>query len=216
MHCGPLNTQLMGSSVAFLPYGNTWRAHRRLYQQGFSSNVVRDAGHVVLTEKTNRFLDAVVRTPNDFRAHIELYVTHSSIQALISLNQNTHRLVGAVVLKYIYGRDIDRSDDPMFAAAIRAAEAVLPAGLPGAWLVNSLPSLQRLPRWFPGCYFHDFTREIKQMSDDMVEQCYEDAVKDTVGRPTSCCYEVVTDLCLFFLWCAGERLSRQETRRVQS
>lgn len=97
-------------------------------------------------------------------------------------------MLGAVVLKYVYGRDIDVSarEDVLFSAATRSARAAGEAVMPGRWLVNSLPALQFLPEWFPGCYFRSVAREVKECVKQIIDGGYEEALRCMVS--TESCF----------------------------
>lgn len=87
------------------------------------------------------------------------------------------RLVGSIVFKVVYGHDTPENitEDKTFLNAVKAIQNLANSILPGEWLVNSVPVLQFLPHWFPGCRFHSFARETKVLVNAMVEEPYEQA-----------------------------------------
>lgn len=152
-------------AATFLPYGNLWRAQRRLYQHGFNADAVRELSYPILTEKINGFLHNLLTTPDDFVHHTEM-------------------MLGAVIFKFVYGRDLDvnaSSKDPIFEAAAQSVRNLIASILPGSFLVNTIPVLQRLPEWFPGCYFQRFARETLALTMEVFHGGYAQALQDMEG-----------------------------------
>lgn len=86
-------------------------------------------------------------------------------------------------MKIVYGHDIPGDGkDPTFAAIREGVQLLTSATLPGTWLVNSIHSIRHLPEWFPGCQFHQFARETKEVVESFVVDPYERAKKNHVGR----------------------------------
>lgn len=55
-----------------------------------------------------------------------------------------------------YGFDAKSKEDPYIAESLKVAHAFKVAALPGAFLVDSIPSLKYVPAWFPGAGFKRF------------------------------------------------------------
>ncbi|TFK97819.1 hypothetical protein BDV98DRAFT_631436, partial [Pterulicium gracile] len=147
-----------------LPYGSHWTSHRRLFQQGFNTNVVRDSCHPIQSEKMIRFLLNLLTTPDDFIHHTEMYVRF-------------HLLL---VLRAHTAPQANWFCDSEVSAATRSVRNLTTAMLPGQWLVYTIPSLHLLPEWLPRCYFQTFARETKVLTEQVIEGGYEEAVLSPV------------------------------------
>ena len=51
-----------------LPYGNTWRKHRRLLDEGLKKDLMLSY-HAIYTEKVHLLLDQLLHDPAEFREH---------------------------------------------------------------------------------------------------------------------------------------------------
>ncbi|TBU24770.1 cytochrome P450 [Dichomitus squalens] len=123
--------ELSGSSlnIAFMPYGQWWRRHRRSFWQYFHreategyKNTQQSAAHIFLQELWER--------PSDLREVIRLNFT-------------------AVIMKIGYDIPIQSKDDPYLKIVRDALEGPLEGLVPGRFLVDFLPFLRRIPPWFP-------------------------------------------------------------------
>lgn len=148
--------------MAMMPYGDKWRAHRRLFQQGFNPHTTASF-RPVHAEKLNVYLNRLLDTPKEFKTHAEM-------------------LVASVVFKVVYGHDIlpdsrsHEGKDELFQTAVQAIQNFLDSILPGNWLVNDFPFLRFLPEWVPGCRkFNEFARETRGLVERIVERPYERA-----------------------------------------
>jgi hypothetical protein len=96
-----------------------------------------------------------------------------------------HSLVASVIMKIVYGHEVlGEGPDEFMLATERAVSNLSDAISPGAWLVNSLPSLRFLPRWFPGCRaFNKFAQETKDAVRVMAHESYEHATNHSVSTP---------------------------------
>jgi cytochrome P450 len=97
-------------------------------------------------------------------------------------------------MKITYSHEIlDGGEDRIMDATVKAVDNISQALLPGVWLVNSLPFLQYLPKWFPGCRtFNRFADETRELVNVMANESYEYAKKH--AKNSSCLVTILEDL----------------------
>ncbi|KAJ3751144.1 cytochrome P450, partial [Lentinula detonsa] len=125
--------------LLLLPYGEDFKAHRRLFQQEFHPNnslLHRPHEKKALVVFLNRLLE----TPDEWLAHIQ-------------------HMTGTVILAVAYGIHAQPKNDPNIAAAEKMIKVLNIAGIPGAFLVDVFPILKYIPYWFPGASFKRKARE---------------------------------------------------------
>lgn len=113
-------------------YGDRYRHARRMSGRSLNSRAVEQYLPLQV-ETTKRFLQKLSAAPERFIEHIRW-------------------ATGNVILKISYGYDAKEDDDSLVKLATVAVDNFSAATAPG-WLVDSLPALQYLPRWFPGASF---------------------------------------------------------------
>ncbi|KAF7348380.1 hypothetical protein MSAN_01792000 [Mycena sanguinolenta] len=140
---------LMGWDFSFIamPYSDKWRERRRLFHQHFRRDAI-PAYHPVYLRKIRDLLRGLLFTPADFATHIKT-------------------LAAAIILDSMYGYDIKSRDDRFVHLTEEAVERFTESMLPGACIVNTLPFLRHFPSWFPGCSFHKFARDTRDLVDEM-------------------------------------------------
>ncbi|KAE9397631.1 cytochrome P450 [Gymnopus androsaceus JB14] len=62
-------------------------------------------------------------------------------------------MTGSIILRVAYGIHVQPNNDPDIHAAEKMIHVLNIAGLPGAFLVDTLPILKYVPFWFPGASF---------------------------------------------------------------
>lgn len=67
-----------GWNYAFMPYGAWWRDHRRAFNQYFNASKVINYKPKQL-KASRKLLSHLLKMPNDFVAHVRLYVTISNV-----------------------------------------------------------------------------------------------------------------------------------------
>ncbi|KAF9016760.1 cytochrome P450 [Hymenopellis radicata] len=127
--------ELMGWDFmfGFMPYGDEWRALRRLFQQEFHPGAAQRYRPTEL-RATHGLLRRLLDDPEDFYLHIR-------------------HLAGATILGIAYGLDVLPKNDPYIQVAEAGLQSLAQAAAPGAFLVDALPILKYVPEWFPGAGF---------------------------------------------------------------
>ncbi|TRM59642.1 cytochrome P450 [Schizophyllum amplum] len=149
-------------SFGLSPYGEHWRARRRL---------------------THGLLHASASAR--FRP-IELRAAHTFLRAMLSagagdLESEVRYMAGIVILRVAYGLDITSKDDPNVTAARAAAHTLIAVATPGAFFVNSLPALKYVPEWMPGAGFQRQAREWHGLARKVVDRPFN-RVKDSTAN----------------------------------
>ncbi|KAF7348389.1 O-methylsterigmatocystin oxidoreductase [Mycena sanguinolenta] len=162
---------LMGWDFSFvlMPYSDKWReVDWRLFHQHFRRDAI-PAYHPVYLRKIQDLLRGLLYTPADFTTHIKT-------------------LAAAITLDTMYGSDINSMHGDRFVHRTEeAVERLTESMLPGACIVNTLPFLRHSPSWFPGCSFHKFAQDTRDLVDEMKNVPF-DFVKENMrngsGRPS--------------------------------
>ncbi|KAF8190347.1 cytochrome P450 [Mycena galopus ATCC 62051] len=131
----------LGWHFGFMPHGEDWRIHRKIFGQGFTATAVEGYQEQEI-KWTKTFLRNLMATPQNFGEHIQ-------------------HMASGLALEISFGLQVQPSGqpDPFIAAAKQAVEALIETGLFGTYLVDFLPILKYVPAWFP---FATFQRQAKK------------------------------------------------------
>ncbi|KZP13878.1 cytochrome P450 [Athelia psychrophila] len=160
----PMLVELIGMSwsFSFMPYGDTWRAHRRLAAQEFNSPQTIPKYELAFTRNAHGLLRRLLETPEAWKQHF-------------------HHQVGAMVIEISYGFEALPKNDPFIDTAEKSFTAIAIAGMPNAFLVDTVPILKHVPSWFPGAGFRRKAIEWRQYSDDTLEAPFK-ALKEDIAN----------------------------------
>ncbi|KAJ7495381.1 cytochrome P450 [Mycena latifolia] len=120
-------------NIVLMKYGDTWRTNRRLLNQTFNVNAVRQYRPLELTA-SRAVLQRLLESPDAFFDHL-------------------CHMAAELIMEVTYGIHVKSSDDPFIALVHQAVHAASMASVPGAFLVNTFPYLKYIPTWFPGAGF---------------------------------------------------------------
>jgi cytochrome P450 len=160
-------SELMNYAIimAFMPYGQWWRKHRRLFHEHFHHNVVTKY-QPIHKQEVQALLRRLLVTPDNFLHHIR-------------------HTFAATIMKIGYGIAVQESDDPYISVAETASDGVTQAGIPGAFLVDLAPILKYVPSWFPGAGFQKKAAHWKNAINTMVEKPFRDVQEQLkIGKAT--------------------------------
>ncbi|KAJ7485440.1 cytochrome P450 [Mycena latifolia] len=137
----------LGWHFAFMPHGDEWRAHRKIFSQEFSPSAVQRYQDQEF-KWTKILLQNLVDAPQNFMEHIQ-------------------NMASGIVLETTFGLQVQPSGqpDPFIAAAKQAVYAMTETGLFGTYLVDFLPVLKYIPAWFPFATFQRKANEWRKSSD---------------------------------------------------
>ncbi|KAF9786329.1 cytochrome P450 [Thelephora terrestris] len=132
----------MSWALAGMPYGKTWRVHRKVFHRFFNVAVVGQYDDKIC-KAVNVFLHRLSESPDRFLEH-------------------AHFLAGSLNLSVAYGLDVESESDKFYSASNGAINDLSAALIPGAFLVDVLPILKYVPEWFPGAGFKKFGKTAKE------------------------------------------------------
>jgi hypothetical protein len=153
--------------MTLMPYGEAWRARRKMFQHHFSQSPPSQVTISRTEEFVRKYLLLnLLDTPKDFNKHIRYAVS-------------------GMVLSLAYGLRIHPSDDPWIKLAERTVHVITEAGVPGKYLVDVIPVLKYVPEWFPGAGFQKTAKEGRRIVNDFFDQLYDVAVQEIVSLKPS-------------------------------
>ncbi|KAG1813931.1 cytochrome P450 [Suillus subaureus] len=159
----PMGGELVGfkDALPFLPYGDRFRRYRKNLHRAIGSRAAVDEYRQIGEIETRRFLRRVLAKPNQLQEHVR----HTT---------------GAVILRISYGYEVKENSDPFVGLADRAMDGISQATTPGAFMVDILPLLAKVPAWFPGAGFQRIAREWRETLEEMVSAPHK-LVKDQMA-----------------------------------
>nr|VWO95115.1 N/A [Ganoderma boninense] len=119
-------------SMAFMPYGQWWRRHRRVFWQYFHPGAIPKY-QGVLEHGASRLLSRLLATPENFEEHLRY-------------------ALGTSICKAAHGLDIAEKDDTRMVIFERALKSV-DILVEGATVLEYMPFLTAIPTWLPGTGF---------------------------------------------------------------
>ncbi|KAJ7090364.1 cytochrome P450 [Mycena belliarum] len=155
----PMVNELMGwdFALAFMKYGDHWRAHRKLFHEVFNSVAAQS-----------------FRTKERAVCHELLYDMLQSGSGEDVLGHLRH-MAAKIVMSVAYGIDVLPANDPYVELAEHAVDGLVTAVVPGRFLVDSIPLLKYVPAWFPGAGFQRRASEWRKLSRGMLEKPFAEA-----------------------------------------
>ncbi|KAH8101908.1 cytochrome P450 [Cristinia sonorae] len=159
-------------SLPLLPYGETFKRHRK-YTQLFFSRSRLPQFYAFQRREAYRLINDVLDAPENYKEHVQ-------------------RMAGAVVMALVYGHDARKHDDWLLQIASKGARTIESVGPVGAHLVDLIPILRFIPDWFPGAGFKRLPPGTREALSDMRFVPYN-YVKEKMAMGTAVdCY--VTEL----------------------
>ncbi|KAF8135167.1 CyP450 monooxygenase [Boletus edulis] len=134
-------------SVGMLPYGPSWRRHRKAMHQVLSPTAMLNYRGAQLN-KVHQLVRNISQVPDDVLAHFRTF------------NAST-------IMAVVYGYETAPQNDYFSSIANRASEMLTNSFFPGAALVNVFPVLKHLPEWFPGAGFKRYAKTSRKLTREM-------------------------------------------------
>ncbi|KAG1892813.1 cytochrome P450 [Suillus subluteus] len=168
----PMAGELVGwkDSLPLLSYGGRFRRYRKNLHRVIGSRAALDIYRPIVEIETHRFLKRVLTTPDQLQEHIR----HTA---------------GAIILYISYGYEVKESSDPFINIADRGLDSFSQTTTPGAFMVDYLPFLAKVPEWLPGAAgFKRLAREWHEIVQEMVSAPYKFAIDEIAAgdAPMSC------------------------------
>ncbi|PPR07073.1 hypothetical protein CVT24_010974 [Panaeolus cyanescens] len=148
-------------NFGFLPYGDSWRFHRRIAQQILRADAVHQL-HPIQTQKVHEHLLGLLQTPERFEDH----------NKMLSLT---------IPLTTMYGYHAQSLDDPLIVSAERFSTLAVAVLSPGGSLVNVFPALRHVP-W---TWTQRMVKKIKALTDQVKAIPLESLKRDMANGKAS-------------------------------
>ncbi|KAH6718400.1 cytochrome P450 [Leptodontidium sp. MPI-SDFR-AT-0119] len=125
----PMAAQLMSQNLRllFIPYGDLFRRLRKLMHVLTMQSVAASYEPVQMHE-SERLLYGFLNDPSKYEELFELYA-------------------GGLIMKIAYDKSVESTKDPDVRRALQVVHTVERVASPGAYLVDSFPLLNYLPKW---------------------------------------------------------------------
>ncbi|CAA7268651.1 unnamed protein product [Cyclocybe aegerita] len=179
----PMVNELMGWKwlISAMAYGEPWRERRKLFQKHFSSNNA-SFYQPVQTE----FIRKIKEDP----------LPHHLV--LLKWLMDVYSAVGGMSLSLAYGIPIQHQDDPYINLAEKAAASISEAAIPGAFLVDMMPSLRGVLEMIPGSTFKQKVQYYHDLQETFHNKPYDATIKNIasgVAKPSfmSACMEEIDE-----------------------
>ncbi|TFK75553.1 cytochrome P450 [Pluteus cervinus] len=141
------------STLVLTSYNDERFRHiRTLFQKAIGTPASMSQYYPVEERETHRFLQRLLKTPDDFVAHIRM-------------------TAGAIILRISHGYQVQEENDQFVTLAEEALEQ-FSIIVGGNFLVNLIPALQYLPEWMPGAAFKRSARFWTRTLADTVNRPY--------------------------------------------
>ncbi|KAI6155467.1 cytochrome P450 [Pisolithus tinctorius] len=132
-------------NTGFLPYGDEWRLHRRMYNVAFSQQITKKY-QLVQMSKVHQLLVNLLSTPLDYPNHFATLST-------------------AIIMAITYGYEVASNGDPFVTNVVSLAElATIAFTSERAALLNAIPLLAYIPSWLPGGHFKQQATESRTLA----------------------------------------------------
>ncbi len=149
--------------MAVMPYGDAWRARRRMFQHHFPPSDPSGIGISRSEEFVYKYLlPNLLTSPGDFRKHLR-------------------STPGGITLSLAYGLPIRRFDDPWVNLAEMTLHTTTEAAVIGRYLVDIIPALKYVPEWVPGAGFQKVGKEGRKIVNNFFEKLYDAALEEIVS-----------------------------------
>ncbi|KIJ18530.1 hypothetical protein PAXINDRAFT_70972, partial [Paxillus involutus ATCC 200175] len=121
-------------SSIFLPYGDRWRLHRRLFHQAFHLNTAPSFRPIQM-QKAHDLIGNLLSAPSNYPTHL-------------------HILSISTIMAIVYDYKVTGTNDPIVVHVERAIDIGVNELRPSvAAVIAAFPFLKHLPPWFPGASF---------------------------------------------------------------
>ncbi|KAG9315904.1 cytochrome P450 [Chiua virens] len=167
----------LGFNSVFMPYGDTWRLHRRFFHQTFRFEAI-PRFFPLLHRKGCRFLQQLLDCPDKLEEHIFEYTA-------------------SAILNSVYNYDPKSRKDHFVDIAARVIKVIIPAlRFDVAIIIGAFPVLSKLPSWFPGISFKQKLAFARESVREYLEKPFEHALKqvENGGPSPSMIYDALRKL----------------------
>lgn len=148
--------------LVLLPYGDRLRAYRRMIHQVIGTRASVDKFNGTIEGEAQICVRRMLKDPDNFVGPVR-------------------KGVGAIILMISHGYKVDTEKDPLVTIADEATDQLGVLLSPGNFLVDLIPALRFLPKWFPWAKFHKQADEWRHTLFEMTDKSYEVVKKQTAN-----------------------------------
>jgi len=143
-------------SIGFMGYGDKWRDHRKGLMKHFNHTAVQKY-HDIQVREARAFLFRMLQP-----------------DASSKLIPNIRQAFATLIMDTSYGIRVSESNDPYIQTAELAMDGLNQAAVPGAFLVDIIPALKYVPKWFPGAGWKRKAEKWNELRKIFIEKPFED------------------------------------------
>lgn len=180
--------------LAFIPYGDRFRKHRKMIQQHFNSQQAVLRFREVQRSEICVLLLNLLQSPKDFDCHIKRSVMFEKFPDNL-LNKRYCRAVAGTLLGVAYGHQVTSDDDEFVTLIEKAAVLSVAPGAPGTTPPDFLPfcrsilirlirgsiayslmqnlTVRHVPSWLPGAGLQRHAMKTKKLVGIVTDAPYE-------------------------------------------
>ncbi|KAH7913512.1 cytochrome P450 [Hygrophoropsis aurantiaca] len=141
-------------NTGLLPYGDVWRAHRKIYHQTLRSDRAA-LYHDIYFRKAHDFVQNLINFPDDLEAHVQT-------------------LSASLIMAVTYGYETQIRDDPFVHRVQELINIITQTITPErSALLIAFPFLEHFPEWFPGAAFKRRARLCRDLAAEVVERPFQ-------------------------------------------
>ncbi|KAL4062926.1 cytochrome P450 [Scleroderma citrinum] len=147
----PLKLFGLDFNTATMPYGDTWRQHRRMFHFAFNREASKKYSSIQI-KKVKHLLAQLLTTPWDYAKHLDTFSA-------------------AIIMAITYDYEVAPQNDPCVTKISRMVEVAVEVATPErSALLGSLPLLAYIPHWFPGGGYKRRKEEICRLARDVLDE----------------------------------------------
>ncbi|KAK7458132.1 hypothetical protein VKT23_010040 [Stygiomarasmius scandens] len=138
-------------------YGEAWRTQRKLVSQHLSQSAMPKY-HTIQESEARKFVSRVLSNRS---------WTSETLKKQVELG------VAANIFSVTYGYPLTSADDSFLKQSTRMMDDFSRTTEPGAWLVDTIPQLKRIPAWMPGSGFLKTARDVRSNYEDVIKNLFK-------------------------------------------
>ncbi|KAH6899211.1 cytochrome P450 98A3 [Coprinopsis sp. MPI-PUGE-AT-0042] len=142
-------------NFGLLPYGPSWRTHRRTFHQLMNQKAVPQYRPIIQFH-TTKFLRRLLEDPGNILDYTQV-------------------LFGDIIMHVAYGIKDEEYIKDLTMLADKQVRGITAAVVPGRFLVNTLPLLRYVPSWFPGTGWKETFQELANVNEAITAKPFEEA-----------------------------------------
>ncbi|CAE6462182.1 unnamed protein product [Rhizoctonia solani] len=139
--------------TALLPYGDRWRAQRRVTHSVLHKTASEEFWPSLVKE-SRLALQRISINPGNFI-------------------EDVRRMMGSILLSTVYGYKVTSPHDRLVKVVETSIDHLNSAGIPGNFFVNTMPWLRYFPDWFPGTGWKKIVKAWNEEKDEMINAPFD-------------------------------------------